>query len=140
MGSWMEVLRQRPNLGATREEYRSDLLAEIFPGPLLDAIQHVPRAMRDQFPLLRRVRKSSEWYEDEAQVLNTEGAGALLNELVLLRKVCQRKVYFKGVDGSAIYHFWRKYHTNAAFEGHLDEIENLLRLAVDQKAWVKMEL
>ena len=140
MGRWMEVLRRRPPPGAMLPDYRPDILGEAVPYPLLDATRRMPKALRPQFPQLCRVQLRSEFYEDEEQFLSSREAGLLLEELLLLRRLCRREAFLPGFDAAKFYQFWRGLQDAGQFEASLNHVEDQLQLAVREGAWVRIML
>jgi hypothetical protein len=130
MGRWLELLRERPPLGA--DDYaqrRSLLIGEIAPHPLLWAALCLSRERRQLFPALDRVREDSTDYIDEKLWLDARQAGELLQELRRLRRTCQRQKFLTGMDGRRYYDLWRRGESPEQFEEWLDQIEALLAAA-----------
>lgn len=146
MGRWLEVLRRCPPHGAhsTLDEYQDAILGEIAPHPLIHAYEHIPKDLREQFPMLRRIRLRSEDYIDECLLLSPEEVRQVEAEYYRLRRLCrgEEPLYFSGrrFDPELFMTRWRRWSSTAEFEVYLRSIDELLQKAACERAWILISL
>lgn len=146
MGRWMEVLRRRPPHGAesTSDEYQGDILGAITPHPLIHAYEHLPKDLREQFPMLKKIRLRSDAYVDECLLLSPEEVRRVEEEYYRLRRLVrgEESLYFSGrrFDGERFMTRWRGWGSAPDFEEHLRRIDRLLQQAVCENAWLLISL
>jgi hypothetical protein len=135
MGTWMMVIEgtgyQDPN---TRQP-----LVEGDPEALMRAFAVLPRAVRELFPMLRRVSKAGgdygreEPFDPEVLVLRPAEVREVLEELRLLRQVSEGRDSLPGVDGRAIAEHWypQFWHPDGPGAG-LDAVEAVLEQGLEE--------
>jgi hypothetical protein len=117
MGKWLEVLRERPPVGADGcRERRPHLVAEIASHPLLWAGRCLGRAHRGSFPMLDLARAGSTAYLDGGLWLDEFQKEQLLDELRRIRRIGRREEFLPGLDGHRYYDLWRRGESPERFE------------------------
>ena len=140
MGGWLEVLKQKPTVGADDDAGRRSLIiGELACHPLVKAGRYLGRSHRESFPALARVCVGSPAYDGESLWLNDREAVELLAEFRRLRRIGRREEYLAGFDGRRYIELWRDGESPEEFEAHLDQIEALLALA-EKGAWIHLSL
>jgi hypothetical protein len=130
MAQWMELLKQRPPLGADGFLERKPLIIGQYSShPLARAGDCLDRERRRLFPMLSRVGYKSVESERGTLWLDSAQAAELLRELQQIRRICHRQEYITGFDGHRYYDRWRQSDSAERFEGWLDGIEALLAAA-----------
>lgn len=148
MGRWMEVVREQPPVGERHHssEYSRLVVGQIDPHPLVSARSALRPARRgdsrpiEVFPLLNRVWAGSSAYVDEDLWLASAEATNLSAEFVLLRRACARVEFVPGLDAEATWSAWRDGAPEADFNEWLDQIESLLRKALEGGWWLRLML
>jgi hypothetical protein len=146
MGRWLAVLGRRPPHGehSILDEYRRDILGEITPHPLIHAFEHIPKDLREQFPMLKRIRLRSDAYVEECLLLSPEEVRQLEEEYYRLRQLGrgEETLYFSGrrFDPELFMTRWRGIWSAAESEDHLRSIDALLQKAVCEHAWILISL
>lgn len=119
---------------------------EVWPDALMSACLAIPNAVRDEFPMLERVRYGSPAYVDELQLLVGDEVAQLLAELRRLRRLCRREEFMRRVDGPQVFDRWRTWSTGDEqytldeMNDYLDSIEALLERATQNGWTVRLEL
>jgi hypothetical protein len=144
----MEVVREQPPEGQRQHtpECERLVVGAHGPHPLLSAA-HAVEAGRcaagkcvDAFPMLTRVRASSDAYVDEDLWLSPDRVAQLLDQFTRLRRVCQQQEFLSDLDGRKVSAVWRAAQSPAQFETWLDRIDALLWKAVEGNYWVRLML
>ena len=138
MGKWLEAVKGGPSDASIPHSYAKEaVIAEMWPGRFVYASLALPKAARSQFKTLVRVCLGAEGdYVDESSWVSPEQTNALLEDLDRLWRVCSLQEFLPGVNGARVLEFWRGDYDPMEFEELIHDVRKLLKLAIENKAYL----
>lgn len=130
MGRWMESLNTE-----------GIVIDEIAPNPLIYCTKHLPKSVRESFPIINGLDLHSDKWKGELQVFKNNMLSELYTELIKLRKLTRMEEHVSGVDNEKFLNYWKGENGNETeFNNHLDSIENIIRKSIEQKLELRIYL
>lgn len=129
MGRWIEVRNNDQKI-----------IAQGAPHLLIYCIKYLPKSARVHFPVLSQLDLNSEQWTYELQVLSIKDIKALQKELKILREIISFQYFIEGVDNQAFYNLWKEDNEEKLFHSILDDLEELIQIAIKQNLEIRIGL
>ncbi len=130
MGRWMESINDKENV-----------IDEIAPNSIIHCSRHLPRKIRNEFPIITGLDLHSEKWIDEIQRLNNSEISELHSEFTRIRRLIKMEEFISGLDNKKFLEYWKgDQMKESEFQIELDTLEKFILNAINNKLEIKISL
>ncbi|WP_074405780.1 hypothetical protein [Aquimarina megaterium] len=95
MGRWMEALNKK-----------EEVVFEVAPNFLIYCSRHLPKDIRNEFPILLNLDLNSNKWIDELQTFKTDKISELKNEIERVRRILNKEEFTPNLNTEKILKYW----------------------------------
>ncbi|WP_343913792.1 hypothetical protein [Aquimarina litoralis] len=95
MGRWMEALNKK-----------KEIVFEMAPNFLIYCSRHLPKNIKNEFPILLNLDLHSDKWIDELQTFQSDKIYELKKEIERVRRILNREEFVPNVNSEKILKFW----------------------------------
>ena len=130
MGRWMESISAN---GA--------VIKEIAPNSIIHCSRHLPRKVRNEFPIIAGLDLDSEKWSDEVQSFEGSEISQLYSEFLRIRRLINMEEFISGLDNKKFLKCWKgEGLKESEFQGELDFLERFIIDAMEKQLKIKISL
>ncbi|AXT63057.1 hypothetical protein D1816_22825 [Aquimarina sp. AD10] len=130
MGRWMRALNKK-----------EEVVSEMAPNFLIYCSRHLPKNIRDEFPILLNLDLNSDKWTDELQSYKQDKISVLKNEIEKVRRILNKEEFSPKVDSEKILKFWTTNdYTLKDINNDIDNLKSFFKESIEQDLEVKIYL
>ena len=118
-----------------------NVIEEIAPNSIIHCSRHLPKIIRNEFPIITGLDLHSDKWIDEVQKFETNKISELYSELVRIRRLTKMEEYISGLDNKKFLTYWKGNEiSESEFQKELDQLEKFMLNAIEKQLEIKISL
>jgi len=120
---------------------KGNVIDEIGPNSIIHCSKHLPRKIRNQFPIITGLDLHSEKWIDEVQRLKNNEISEFHSEFIRIRRLIKMEEFISRLDNRKFLEYWKGKEINESeFQAELDLLEKFLLNAMKRQLEIKISL
>ena len=120
---------------------KNEVILEMTPNFLIYCSRHLPKNIRNEFPILLNLELNSDKWIDELQTLNSEKISEMENEIERIYRIINKLEFIPNVESEKILKFWTtdEYNINE-INKNINELKSFFKKSNEQNLEVNIYL
>ncbi|WP_025663485.1 hypothetical protein [Aquimarina megaterium] len=130
MGRWMEALNKK-----------EEVVFEMAPNFLIYCSKHLPKNIRNEFPILLNLDLNSNDWIDELQTFKSDRISELKNEIERVRRILNNEEFTLNLNREKILKFWTtKEYDLKNINDDINSLKSFFTKSIEQDLEIKIYL
>ena len=120
---------------------KNEVILEMTPNFLIYCSRHLPKNIRNEFPILLNLDLNSDKWIDELQTLNSDKISVMENEIERIYRIINKLEFIPNVESEKILKFWTtdEYNINE-INKNINELKSFFKKSNEQNLEVNIYL